>query len=442
MTVRTQPDAIIRSLESVNSRIDKEKILSSAIEQELEEFFQGLRYALDPLYTFGIKQVPEKQKDQGQGLPWIVFVDLVKKLYNREFTGHTARGAVTLAMDIATKQQWNDWYRRILIKDLRCGVSDKTVNKVCTKHHRTDWKIPVFSCQLATDGSKHESKMTGNKLIELKLDGVRVLTIVYPNKKVVQYSRNGKELVNFEKIKQQLSELSQTGFDEPVVLDGEVMSSSFQDLMKQIYRKENVEADDAVLYLFDIIPLSEFTTGVSKKQQEQRSRDLHDWYAANQQELPNIRVLDQKIIDFDTQQGKSEFNNINDQAIKNGYEGLMIKDPCSLYKTKRTDSWLKIKPFIEVTLEVVDLEPGTGRNRDRLGALVCKGLDSDKYIEVNVGSGFSDLERDDIWNEREKVKGRLVEVRADAISQNQDGSYSLRFPRFKTFRGLDLHEKI
>ena len=36
-------------------------------------------------------------------------------------------------MDKATVEEWNDWYRRILIKDLRCGVSEKTVNNVAKK---------------------------------------------------------------------------------------------------------------------------------------------------------------------------------------------------------------------------------------------------------------------------------------------------------------------
>jgi hypothetical protein len=38
--------------------------------------------------------------------------------------------------------------------------------------------------------------------------------------------------------------------------------------------------------------------------------------------------------------------------------------------------------------------------------------------------------------------GQIVEVRADAVTQNQDGTYSLRFPRFLRFRGFDAGEKL
>jgi DNA ligase-1 len=103
---------------------------------------------------------------------------------------------------------------------------------------------------------------------------------------------------------------------------------------------------------------------------------------------------------------------------------------------------LKLKPFIEVSLEVVDFEEGTGRNAGRLGAIICEGEDDDRRIRVNVGSGFSDSDRDSYWAGRDQMVKQIVEVRADAVTQNQDGTYSLRFPRFLGFRGFAPGEKI
>jgi DNA ligase-1 len=120
----------------------------------------------------------------------------------------------------------------------------------------------------------------------------------------------------------------------------------------------------------------------------------------------------------------------------------MIKDPDAAYECKRSTSWLKLKPFIEVSLEVKDFEEGTGRNAGRLGAIICEGDDDDRRIRVSVGSGFSDSDRDSFWAGRDELSGQIVEVRADAITQNQDGSYSLRFPRFLRFRGFRAGEKI
>ena len=112
----------------------------------------------------------------------------------------------------------------------------------------------------------------------------------------------------------------------------------------------------------------------------------------------------------------------------------MIKDPDAFYEYKRSTNWMKWKPTITVDLEVIGIEPGTGKHKGKMGALVCSGVDDGKAIKVNVGSGFTDKEREEIWESRESVIGQTAEVLADVITQNQDGSYSLRFPRFVRFR--------
>jgi DNA ligase-1 len=130
------------------------------------------------------------------------------------------------------------------------------------------------------------------------------------------------------------------------------------------------------------------------------------------------------------------------ELVEAGLEGVMIKDPDAVYECKRSTNWMKSKPWIELSLEVVGYEEGTGRNIDRLGALICEGEEDGKKISVNCGSGFSDSDRSELWAGRDSLVGQVVEVRADAVTQNQDGSYSLRFPRFKTFRGFKKGEKI
>ena len=440
--MRTQPQDIIKQLEEHNSRLDKEEILYEAMEKELDEFFDGVRMALDPLVTFGVKQVSELDNEwAGQGCEWSLFKELADKLISRELTGHAARDAINLVKSACTVEQWNGFYRRILIKDLRCGVSEKTVNKVAKKFDNK-YAIPVFTCPLAHDSANHEKKMVGKKQIEIKLDGVRVITIIRGNK-VEMFSRNGKQFHNFGHIIAEIEEvLKENPAPYDLVLDGEVMSANFQDLMKQVHRKDGKQSDDAVLHLFDMCPLADFQKGIWDKTQSFRSQAVKAWVEQHTSVLKHVQALDWEMVDLDTQSGQERFVELNKAAVDGGYEGVMIKDVDAPYECKRTHSWLKAKPFIEVTLEVVEIEEGTGRNEGRLGAFVCKGVDDGRSITVNVGSGFTDANRDDYWSGRDSIIGNLVEVRADAITQNQDGTYSLRFPRFKTFRGFDVHEKI
>jgi DNA ligase-1 len=432
--------SIIRILEDHPSRLNKEGIIESEAKMGNTELFEGFRMALDGLYTFGVKKVPTHGGPNGQGLPWTAFKELAHLLYTRQLTGHDARDAIELALSASTQSEWNDWYRRILIKDLRCGVSEKTVNKVLKTFPEIK-PVPVFECMLAHDGANHEKKIAGKKLLEPKLDGVRVLTFVnMDNRTVTQYTRNGKELVNFPHITKAIEDNIDL-IGRSVILDGEMISTSFQALMKQVHRKSDVKSDDAVLMLFDIIPLSEFQTGKSILGQKRRTNLLKGMKAIFDK-IGSIGVIPQIEIDLASYVGEMQFKDFNKEAIDNGYEGIMIKDLEAKYECKRSASWLKMKPFIEVSLEIKNIEEGTGKNEGRLGALVLEGIDDGKTINVNCGSGFTDDDRTEFWGDRESLPGQIVEVRADAVTQNQDGTYSLRFPRFLRFRGFAAGEKI
>ena len=432
--------AVIRDLEDHNLRTNKEQIILAQAEAGNDEFFHGCRLALDSTITFGIKQVPERTGADGSGVDWDSFTLILTGFVNRNITGNLARDTINELMSKCTNAQWNDWYRRILIKDLRCGLSEKTIKKVVEKKY-ADYAIPVFGCQLAHDSANHESKVTGKRFIEVKLDGVRVITIVHPDGRVNMFSRNGKEFVNFPHITEQFVSIADTLL-EPWVFDGEIMSSSFQDLMKQVHRKSDVQAEDAVLHLFDCIPLVHFEKGKWNATQEFRSNHLTEFMAYHQDLLPNVTMVGQELVDLESEAGQSKYKEINALAIEGGYEGIMIKDPGAPYECKRSHAWLKLKPFIEVSLEVQGVEEGTGRNEGRLGALICSGDDGGRFIQVNCGSGFTDNDRIDYWTNRNTLFGAVVEVRADAITQNQDGTYSLRFPRFLRFRGFEAGEKL
>ena len=422
-----RPWEIIQKLETDNSRLFKESVVAENISDG--EFKRGLQYALDPLVTFGVQQVPFSENDGG-GLLIEEFYEVADKLIARELTGHAARDAIEELSITANSDEWNDWYRRILIKDLRCGVSVKTVNGVAKG------TVPVFGCMLAHDGAKHPKKIKGECFVEYKYDGVRVIAIVQ-NGSATLYSRNGKILSNFPHIEEALSIPEFEG----LVFDGEVMSDDFQTLMRQVHRKEGAKTEDSYLAVFDMLTLAEFNAGGTELNAFHRRERLISYQPYFNVRLQLVQAVN---LDLDSEAGQKQFADMNKQALQEGYEGLMIKPIHEGYKCKRSHAWLKIKPFIEVTLSVVALEEGTGKNEGLLGALVVEGEDDGKYFKLNVGSGLTDENREQIWANQDAVIGQLVEIRADAATQSQDSDdvWSLRFPRFKTFRGFELGEKL
>ena len=427
-----KPCKIIQLLRSDNSKLFKQAVVLD--NKDNEQFIEGLKYALTPLITYGTKDVPAiidhyrayTYNEELSESTWPRFKELLDKLSRRELTGHAARDAIIKVEGGCCSDTWNDWYRPILLKDFKAGFSEKTVNKVAKG------TIPVFGCMLARDGAKEEKKLVGQVLIENKYDGVRCIAIVQNNTAIL-YSRNGKVFPNFPHIE---AALSKPEFNN-MVFDGEIMSENFQALMKQVYRKTDVDTSDAYMALFDVLDLVEFNAGKGACTTVERKQILA--------ELPFdecIRKVDFTQVNLDTEEGQQIFKNMNKIAIAEGYEGLMVKPVGSIYECKRSASWLKIKPIIEVTLTIIDIEEGQGKFEGTAGALVCEGIDDGVIIGVNVGSGLTDEMRESIWNNRDDVIGQLVEIRADAITQAENGEYSLRFPRFKTFRGFEIGEKL
>jgi DNA ligase 1 len=437
-----KPWKIIKDLSVERSRIGKEGLLEREYRESNFLLFEGIRYALDPFMTFGVKQIPEKKKDSESQYTWDNFKELLKSLASRKLTGNDAKLSIEAAMNLSSKDEWNFWYRLILIKDLKCGVSEKTINKVL-QNMKASGKliVPTFSCQLAEDSGGEGLEELGSRIIQPKLDGVRALCFLNPKGSIWVHSRNGKIIDNFKKIEDQLTMISST-LEEPTVLDGEIVSSNFNNLMTQVRRKTDVNTDDAILNVFDIIPTEDFLSGKYDVSQDVRIEFLKLWYNSISEHTPNIKILESTVIDLSDPVEWLDFSLLNQRYIKEGYEGVMIKDPEAPYLCKRSKAWLKMKPWIEVSLSVVGVEEGDGKYSESLGALICEGQDSGKNIRVNVGSGFTDEMRKDIWKNKNSIIGDIAEIRADVISQNQDGTHSLRFPRFVRWRNIDDGGKI
>lgn len=437
----------IAKLNESDSRLHKEDVLKQALEASVlgstnAQIFLGLLKACyNPFVTFNVRQVPDTFCITNAENPWGEFNELLVKLSKRQLTGNAARDAIEEIAHRFDSDEWNNFCAPVIRRDMRAGISDKTINKICKK---TEYEVPIFGCQLATN-SEGRPEMKGIKRLEPKLDGVRVLMTVIPSDDgdvtVLSLSRNGKLFENFGHIEDQIRDNftkivrygNPNALASGFVLDGEVIGNTFQELMRQARRKENVQATDSVFNIFDIVPLQDFRRGHWNTQLEKRIKILEN-IRGTVEKMPNVELLPHIMVDLDTAAGKDQLNRYAKDQVNAGFEGIMIKDVNAPYECKRNTFWMKWKPTITVDLTVVGLEEGTGRNEGRLGALVCEGIDDGKFISVNVGSGYSDEDRDSYWQNSKAIIGRTAEILCDVITQNQDGTYSLRFPRFIRFR--------
>ncbi|KAI9549454.1 hypothetical protein GHT06_001854 [Daphnia sinensis] len=147
------------------------------------------------------------------------------------------------------------------------------------------------------------------------------------------YSRNGKTYENFDHIGKALcDQLAGITPSDPLwknvrsgfVLDGEVMSSDFQSLMKQARRKTDVDTTGIVFNVFDYVPLIDFQRGFWNANQTRRKEKLTE-FAEVFSASGCINLMEYEELDLDTESGKDRLKVMSEESIRDGYEGVIVK---------------------------------------------------------------------------------------------------------------------
>lgn len=401
---------ILSEIKTTSGSNAKKAILEEHKDNDLLK--TALKMGLDPFTPFHVVKVPKVENRSDRLLTssdgWSEFFTVAEDCASRKVTGNAAihRLHACFASVHADEEKW---MRKVLKKHLAIGASTKTINKVFPG------LIPTFDVALA---QKFEEKRISGKEkvgVEPKLDGIRCFAVV-KNGTALLYARSGKLISNFnDTIGRELVKLGDGCYD------GEIMGKDFIDLMRQAYRKENVDVSDTYLALFDYLPLEEWESRESKMTTRQRYLELNTRLGLNFP-LCYLRKVSRDHVAADYEAIKA----LHDEYVSNGYEGAMVKDLDAPYKFGRGPEVMKLKAFHDVDLKIERLIEGTGKHSGKLGSVVVNY----HGVEVQVGSGFSDDLRDTVWASPDKFVGRMIEVRYQEVTP--DGS--LRFPTFVCFR--------
>ena len=143
-----------------------------------------------------------------------------------------------------------------------------------------------------------------------------------------------------------------------------------------------------------------------------------------------------KTIEIDNKEEMLDFYN---EAIEAGFEGVIIKDPNLSYEFgKRSKGWEKYKPpLVDVDCIVTGANAGSGKRAGTYGAYHIALKDGDDLVSLGlVGSGFTDEDLEFLKNiyDNKGNNNMIIEVKGDMLTQNENGEYGLRFPRFVKYR--------
>ena len=395
---------ILVNTKGTNAKMDyvKQNMVNKTIVKLLEMTF-------NPYVSFNVVKVPKTKKTE-QAPPddvWNEFIRVATICAKREKTGNAAIELMQSVFQRASKEQ-ERWMRKILKKSLAIGVSVKSLNKIQPGF------IPTFEVSLAQKFDMKRVK-SDEVYVEPKLDGIRCLAIVKDGDAKL-FTRAGKQITNFDStVGVELAQLRDGCYD------GEIMSVDFRELMRQVNRKEDKDISQVYFAVFDYINLKEWHAKKGKTQCAVRKEQIKNQLST----VGKFKYL--KMVRFKTIEATEEnFKKEHDYWVSKGEEGIMIKDISAPYEFKRDWSVMKYKAFFDVDVRIKGLLEGTGKHEGKLGSFVIDY----KGKEVRVGSGLTDSLREELWIDRVKHIGRLIEVRYQ--EETPDGS--LRFPTFVCFR--------
>lgn len=393
-----------------------------------ETLREVVRLALDPFTQFYIRKIPKYSRGEyvPMNLRWAM--DQLEYLSSRKVTGNAG---IEFLKNILESLDEDDAkvIERIIKKDLKCGVSIATANEVWAN---LIMDYPVMLC------SPYEEKLVNNfqfpAFVQLKMDGMRFNAIVRDNK--VEYrSRKGKELNllgNLDKEFIALARGDEWVFDGELVLidNGSLVDRQTGNGILNKASKGTISDAEAKLVhavIWDMIPYDDFVLGECNTSYQMRHMALLTGIDALRLRIPDTRV--EKV--YNTMVSSlEEATSVFQSFLKEGYEGIILKDPSGTWQDKRVKHQVKFKGELECEMRIVAVEEGTGKYEGMLGAIVCQS--DDAVVKVNVGSGFSDSQRSELW--KQNLLDKIVSIKYNNRIVNKKGEDSLFLPIFVEIR--------
>lgn len=427
---------LLTEISSDNGKLFKIGVINREAKAGNNEFFAGLRYALDNIDSFGVKKVPIRSGPAGKGFLFPLFQILADDLINRKLTGHAALEAIDQLMALSNNDEWNGWYRRILIKDLGAGFSESTVNKAVKSVNKA-YVIPVtpyMRCSLPPTSNMEEWDYSEGVYSQIKADGMFAYVNVGKDGFVQITSRSGTVMPQGvlgieEAAVKTFSPGTSTHGELTVYRDGVMLERQIGNgILNSVCQGGEFGPGEIVVFdCWDQIPLDAFVPkGKYNTPYKDRFADLAIQLLDS--DSKQIKMIETKIV-YSPDEGLEHYRD----ARRRGLEGTVCKWRHAIWKDGTSKDQVKQKEVIDVELEIRGFTPGKNKFEHLFGSLNC--FSSCDKLEVNA-SGIPDDLRIEIHNNRSKYMNAIATIRSNGImySTKPGKLHSLFLPRLIEIR--------
>lgn len=411
---------IFKQLQNTSGKKDKEAIIATNKDNDL--FKGNLMFLLDSRVQTGIatKSLKKEIKYDGYVMAIETWEDCLLYLMHNN-TGKDIdilKVQMFIRMNTDAEDRW--FYEGMVTKTLKIGVDAKTVNKVIP-NLIYEWKV-----QLGSPSEKLKLKKNEKFFLSQKVNGIRCS--VYKGKMM---SRQGKE---FEGLGHILKDIYDCNLDD-YFIDGELIRRNTDNrddnenfrLTASIVNSDTEDKSEIQFVIFDMFPKECIVNNRVPEKYEVRKARMQDMRQIFKQKgVTSMAIVEMLYEGTDT----SEIWKWLDYSESMGWEGLILNKNTP-YEFKRTTNLIKIKKFHSCDLVITGYVEGQGKYEGVLGSLVVDY----KGNRLEIGSGFSDAERKEFWQNREDMIGRVMQIKYKDVSKNsKTGLESLQFATYECIR--------
>lgn len=405
--------SIVKQLRETSGTNDKIVLLRRNCNNELLR--KVLRYTYDTDLKYGVQKKSIVMRT-GES-KWSSLFEMLDELAESNINDSLKRNVGRFINNLETEDE-KELVTKILLKNLDVGLNVKNINK--------GMKGLIVSHDIMK-GSSWDGTLNGEVAVSLKLDGIRCSWLIKDGKAIAKTRQN--------KIIQGMNELTkaieEVFGEQDLFVDGELLATneeglSSEDLFKKTSAIVNSKGlkKDLTFVAFDIVSLEDYNNKSNSTPFLERREQL-ECYVALKNELVKLAPMY-----FITDSIDRIYEKL-DEVVKDNCEGLMLNKINGFYEFKRTKQLLKVKKFNEGDVLVTDILEGEGRLEGTLGKVEVQFRYKGDVYTNNIGSGFSDEEREYYWEHKDELIGKVVTIKYFEITKNEQGGFGFRFPTWK-----------
>lgn len=393
---------LFTQLQQESSRLSKETIINNFI-QKYPKMHKDLDYCFEVLagkhklgYTYICQTESNASSEKYENYTIRKFFEEVLKVYG------STQDEIKI-VGFCTPKNCRTFICNLANREFKIGYSNKQ-NMVTNISPMLAKKYP-------------DNLIEGSYYIQEKLDGNRCIAKF--NKETNNWefwSRSGKQLkVNFD----------MNWANKDYIFDGEIMTlghAGTRDFNNTSGAINGKYTDKSALHYFIYDLIMDIPYIIRKNILEEYSENTGN-------DCTILKVLN-KITVYKDLERNWGLNNILNEIVAKGGEGIMLRNPEGTYEnSKRSNYLLKYKKLQTMDLRIIGWNEGKGKYEGGIGSFQCETDDHSVFTNV---AGISDEIR---WSSPEQFIGKLVEVAYFDVSKAKNSTtMSLRFPRIVKFR--------